>query len=1549
MAQDTLPLDTQVASAEAPTQNPSDVLPGVPKENSPTQPAAQTPVEPPQPAPAPASADVPTPPPRPADLAGGSQPSPATTPAAPPSEAVPAPAERPRDLASYVASKTTVFVPDSHVNIQGLSPRLNTTLTEISKAAGAAGVPEVRMTSGYRSPEYNANVGGAKSSQHMGGDAVDFDLKGLAEDQRKAFVKTILDNPGVGGIGFYANGTIHVDVRKGSKAAWGGDRTRATLTRDAPSWALPMVEQWQSMGPTSSGGVSMGDGLGAYRGWNPPTEIRSHIQDAATKLGLPVELGIKIAGVESGFNPSIKSTTSSATGLFQMLTKDAPDKKSTWTAMKEKYGAQLGVPADASPSDPKWNALLGMAYIKENRDALKGVLGRDPTDVETYMGHFLGQSGATNFLTAMKADPNKAAVSAVSIRVADANRAIFFDKEGGARSFKQVQDLFQAKLDNASGASGIAGMSNGRPTLADVRPGFLGMSSEWSAPLAQAERQSRGVEQMGFFRAVGEHFMEQPTAKLLMWQREKSYAPDPTYQPDLKALTQGLDERYFSRFANAMNAEHAQAIRDKALKEQDTMASLADMGMVKNMAAGLIAAGADPINLTVGIGSGHLAAAITRGALLGTTAHRVLSGGFGAAGNLGTDYAMSRINGEELDARQAVYGAAIGFGMGAAFGNFGKNTNEQVARLQAVERIKQSVLNPEAPAAAELKAATVGGAPDGPLAAGIVADDYAKASFAGVRWSSGGQLAGSNNPVARVVGAALGIDMVGRPGANVLQKSADQISFQLETQMMGRWRSVGINQYMEWAKEQGFSAAQVHTTTPGWKQFNRMVADAVEADDMSAFPKQVVNAAKAQREIYADMAKRLQNPGILHGVEQVRDAEGNVTAGYRSVKGADNLQPDAQYLPRLMSPSRISEAINTHGEEAVVRTYAGAILDRNPEMAPELAQRMAKGILKDRLDFTKGDLGLLSDVASARDPQTVRALLKDIVPNLSEEDARTLTSIFGSSNPDAGKTANLQRRMHLNINFVDEQTGFKIKDIYERDADAIMAHYLRKNSGRIGLSGTRIYSEADGRVLVNGITSDGEWETVKRQVGAAAQEEVSAGRMTEAQYKKDMENMDFIYRRLVGKPSKADLQSGEMADWTRVIQSLNFTRLMGNLGINTLMDFGRVMAMDPIGSITHMSAMRRIVDMDGRSILRHGIDREAEAIHGLSGGARMSSFRAWNAEEAGNMRAFERGKLVDKVQNIADMGVHAVSEVSGANYIQANLRTLVTKLVAQRFADITASVARGELSKMDLNMIRFTGLNDDMFKRVVKQVQQHFTMEDGSLFKRKVTAMNMEKWDDLEARSAFEFALFRYSRNVVQEGDYGSMSRWMSNPMVRLVAQFRSYSLTAYENQLLHAAANPDGRQAAMFMWSTLSSALVYSALTNVQALGRSDADEFLRKRGFGPNGDPAVLAYGIFQRAGYASLAPNILGTALLATPWAGALDGTQTNQRPADLLFGNPTFGLVDSAAGLSKDISKRVLQGEQFSQKSFRLFTGLMPLGNHIGSQLLTNQLTSGLPAK
>lgn len=78
----------------------------------------------------------------------------------------------------------------------------------------------MRITSGYRSPQHNARVGGAPNSQHVTGKAADFVVDGLPAFE----VYAKLDPWWEGGLGRYPSqpepGRItHVDIRQG-RARW---------------------------------------------------------------------------------------------------------------------------------------------------------------------------------------------------------------------------------------------------------------------------------------------------------------------------------------------------------------------------------------------------------------------------------------------------------------------------------------------------------------------------------------------------------------------------------------------------------------------------------------------------------------------------------------------------------------------------------------------------------------------------------------------------------------------------------------------------------------------------------------------------------------------------------------------------------------------------------------------------------------------------------------------------------------------------------------------------------------------------------------------------------------------------------------------------------------------------------------------------------------------------------------------------------------------------------------------------------------------------------
>ncbi|WP_156459950.1 D-Ala-D-Ala carboxypeptidase family metallohydrolase [Mesorhizobium sp. Root157] len=104
----------------------------------------------------------------------------------------------------------------------------------------------VGINSGYRSPQHNAAVGGAKHSQHTHGNAIDLDVRGLSDAQKTALLDTAIE-AGAKGIGLYSSGnTIHVDTRA-NPAVW-SDSYKGIPTSKAPSWARASLEGMMQAG-----------------------------------------------------------------------------------------------------------------------------------------------------------------------------------------------------------------------------------------------------------------------------------------------------------------------------------------------------------------------------------------------------------------------------------------------------------------------------------------------------------------------------------------------------------------------------------------------------------------------------------------------------------------------------------------------------------------------------------------------------------------------------------------------------------------------------------------------------------------------------------------------------------------------------------------------------------------------------------------------------------------------------------------------------------------------------------------------------------------------------------------------------------------------------------------------------------------------------------------------------------------------------------------------------------------------------------------------------
>lgn len=182
--------------------------------------------------------------------------------------------------------------------------------------------------------------------------------------------------------------------------------------------------------------------------------ITTAIKRAAEATGASFEYLLATAKMESNFNPHAAAGTSSAKGLYQFI-------EQTWLGTVKEAGPALGFNgyADAiakspagtySVADPATRAAIlklrddpaiasAMAGVltQSNSFKLTGLIGRRPTDSELYMAHFMGVGGAAKLIANAQDNP-QASGARLFPNAAAANRPIFYDSDGRARSVSEV-------------------------------------------------------------------------------------------------------------------------------------------------------------------------------------------------------------------------------------------------------------------------------------------------------------------------------------------------------------------------------------------------------------------------------------------------------------------------------------------------------------------------------------------------------------------------------------------------------------------------------------------------------------------------------------------------------------------------------------------------------------------------------------------------------------------------------------------------------------------------------------------------------------------------------------------------------------------------------------------------------------------------------------------------------------------------------------------------------------------------------------------------------
>lgn len=1001
------------------------------------------------------------------------------------------------------------------------------------------------------------------------------------------------------------------------------------------------------------------------------------------------------------------------------------------------------------------------------------------------------------------------------------------------------------------------------------------------------------------------------------------------------AATDGLDPAYHGPLKGAHSAAHLQAMSQELRRQQEVDAKLGSMGW-QGIGLRFGAAILDPVAIGVSALTEGAAAPVIYGAKVGKLSRFLRAGTAAGAVNAGIDGYLASQD-PTMGLEDVATSAAVGFILGGTFGALRGKTPEDQAMSEALLRDLQDGEG------ANASRVFAGGTADGSIGAArvpqeaelsaaeqVAADSIGAptTAFAGARYDRSAVLKSSESDIMRRLGGGLVEDGVGNADGSVNRYSVSESVAREERVRNARFYRVYNEAYNEWLSEQGKGMFWQHGVADR-AEFNRQVSMAVRRELDAPNNKHVAAVAGQMKKEFADLLKFGKDMGI---------------------RGFEDVKENYNYMVRRHRIDRLDDMISEFGEGNINRLVATSIQKANrkwrnanpgramavDEIDYEDALKIAASYVKSIRSRRYGEFNL-NRALSGQDMDTLKMMLDDA--GMAPEDITKITDKVRLSVDDGeqGRIASAKWRLDLDETYREkliskngEQREVGIEDFLENDAEQLFGQYVRSVSaaGHMEdfLKGFRV-RDAEGNLPAHAPS----FETVKAYIAKEAGEKgISSTKLA-----KEMKVLDNTYKLINGIPIEGQ---SNFRTAQRFLRDYNFSRIGGQLGVAQLAEVGNIIGNGGLRVLVqNIPALRRIFTTAKDGKFSDDLLNEIEAIWGFGTDLTRMNMSPMFDEGAGVEAATKWQKADHFLQRTKKVTVVG----SGMGHINMALQRMNARVLVQRFMDDATGV-RG----INAKRLRVMGIPDELHGRIQDQLRKHVDQSEGMLGK-KVQRINIEKWDDLDARNAFINGVDRWAKKSIQENDIGNMPDFMSYELGKTIMQFRSFMLAAYVKQTLAGLHMRDWETASAFLTSMFFGGLFYAGQQHVNSIGRDDRAEFLEKRL-----NPQSLAEAAFQRAAFSSILPIGFDTAREAVGLEPIFDFRSSGLRggggPTGALLGNPTGDLIDGLFRATGGIAQAITSSDyDFSEKDAQAAAKVFLLQNAFGVRNVISAISGQFP--
>jgi hypothetical protein len=315
--------------------------------------------------------------------------------------------------------------------------------------------------------------------------------------------------------------------------------------------------------------------------------------------------------------------------------------------------------------------------------------------------------------------------------------------------------------------------------------------------------------------------------------------------------------------------------------------------------------------------------------------------------------------------------------------------------------------------------------------------------------------------------------------------------------------------------------------------------------------------------------------------------------------------------------------------------------------------------------------------------------------------------------------------------------------------------------------------------------------------------------------------------------------------------------------------------------------------------------------------------------------------LKNKVNFGLDVLSRGVSKASMLPQLTQLSQIISAKSTMQKFVNVAASdqvLAKKYAAQL--------GLDDELQDKVSKALRTYAKTEKGMFTGKKLKSIDWDRWmsEDPESADAFRYAVVRATNKIIQRQLAGELPEFMSKVSGRLMFQFMSFSMAAWEKKTLNLLYRRDVETALAAAYTSALSGMVYTARTYGKSLVQEDPEAYRREH----LSQEAIIKASL-QMGGYSSIVPQVMDTTLAILREDPVFNQyARTSGLGTTPYSSNPTVSLFKNTGKTVGALYQEATNdGRQIDRKDVRAMTNLLPARTLPVMNLIYEDLINEVP--